>query len=222
MVGDALTRLEARIAGLGLVLRGGFHPEANDGVPTLADGSPAATLVMVGNVGPAFWERLRAAPEASGPNPIDRWTARVLAGFGDAVLFPFDGPPHHPFQRWARRADPLLAASPLGLLIHPEFGLWHALRGALLFRERLELPAVKPVPSPCETCVGRPCLTTCPVDAFSTRGYDVTTCRTYLATLSGQTCMIQGCQARLACPVGRAYAYRGGLAQHHMRAFARA
>ena len=33
--------------------------------------------------------------------------------------------------------------------------------------------------------------------------------------------MIQGCQARLACPVGRAYAYRGGLAQHHMRAFAR-
>jgi hypothetical protein len=221
MVDDTLTRLDARIAGLDLALRGGFHPEADDGVPTLADGSPPATLIMVGNVGPAIWERLRAAPEASGPNPIDRWTARVLAGLSDAVVFPFGGPPHHPFQRWARRADPLLAASPLGLLIHPEFGLWHALRGALLFRERLELPAEQPAPSPCETCAGRPCLTTCPVNAFSLRGYDVRTCRTYLGTLSGQPCMIQGCQARLACPVGRAYAYRGGLAQHHMRAFAR-
>ena len=31
--------------------------------------------------------------------------------------------------------------------------------------------------------------------------------------------MIQGCQARLACPVGREHAYRGSLAQHLMRAF---
>jgi ferredoxin len=216
-----LVSVTTRIENLGLAVRGGFHPLPEDDVPLLPDGADIGTLLMVGNAGPGFWTRVRTAPEAAGPDPIDRWTRRVLTGIADATLFPFGGPPHHPFQRWARRADPLLAASPLGLLIHPEFGLWHALRGALLFRERLELPAIKPVPSPCETCAGRPCLTTCPVDAFSTRGYDVTTCRTYLATLSGQPCIIQGCQARLACPVGRAYAYRGGLAQHHMRAFGR-
>ena len=52
-------------------------------------------------------------------------------------------------------------------------------------------------------------------------GYDVAACRAYLHTLSGQPCVIQGCQARVACPVGRTHAYRGAQAQHHMRAFAR-
>ena len=57
--------------------------------------------------------------------------------------------------------------------------------------------------------------------AFKGNGYDLVSCRSYLATLSGQPCMIQGCQARLACPIGREHAYHGGLAQHLMRAFAR-
>ena len=164
---------------------------------------------------------VQAAPEAGGGNPIDRWTARVLSDLADGVLFPFGGPPHHPFQLWARRADPALSVSPLGILIHPEFGLWHALRGALLYREQLELPEMAPAASPCDGCSAKPCLKTCPVGAFTRSGYDVVSCRSYLRTLSGQPCMIQGCQARLACPVGREYAYRDGLAQHLMRAFAR-
>ena len=123
----------------------------------------------------------------------------------------------------AGRAAPIpsLSPSPLGILIHPEFGLWHALRAALLFRDRRELPVFEARPSPCDTCAAKPCLHTCPVGAFTPTGYNVVTCRAYLHTLSGQPCMTQGCQARLACPVGRNNAYRGGLAQHLMRAFAR-
>ena len=176
---------------------------------------------MVGNVGPEFWSRVQAAPEGKGAHPLNRWSERVLTGLAEAVLFPFGGPPHHPFQRWALRANPTLAVSPLGILIDPEFGLWHALRGALLYRERLEIETVAARPSPCESCAARPCLKTCPVGAFKQGSYDVGSCRSYLATLSGQPCMIQGCQARLACPVGREHAYRDELAQHLMRAFAR-
>jgi len=176
---------------------------------------------MVGNVGQAFWAALQSAPEAKGRDPIDRWTVRTLDGLADAVLFPFGGPPYHPFQRWAQRGDPSLSPSPLGILIHPEFGLWHALRGALLFKDRLELPSIEPRPSPCDRCDGKPCLRTCPVGAFTDHGYDTLSCRAYLRTLSGQPCVIQGCQARLACPVGRDHTYRGGLAQHLMRVFAR-
>jgi hypothetical protein len=222
---DPLHHLEERLAALGLAPRGRFQPEPGDGVPPLPDGTAAGTLVMVGSVGGTFWPHLQAAQEAKGPDPIDRWTERVLgevaAGIGATALFPFGGPPHHPFQRWARRADPELATSPLGILIHPDHGLWHALRGALLLRQRLEPPAVEPRPSPCLSCATKPCLGACPVRAFTERGYDVRACRSYLATLSGQPCMIQGCQARLACPVGRGHAYRGAQAQHHMRAFAR-
>lgn len=190
-------------------------------MPPLADGGAAGTVVMVGSVGQPFWAALQSAPESKDPGPIDRWSARMLAGLADAVLFPFDGPPHHPFQRWAQRADPMLSPSPLGILIHPTFGLWHALRGALLFRGPLELPLIEPRPSPCDSCEAKPCLLACPVGAFSTGGYDTVSCRSYLRTLSGQPCMIQGCQARLACPVGRQHAYHGSLAQHLMRAFAR-
>jgi ferredoxin len=190
-------------------------------VTALPDGDAAGTLVMVGSVGQRFWTVLQPSPEARAPDPIDRWTARVLTGLADGVLFPFGGPPHHPFQRWARRADPSLWPSPLGVLIHPEFGLWHALRGALLFKARLELPPIESRPSPCHSCEAKPCLRACPVGAFTRGGYDAVTCRSYLGTLSGQPCMLQGCQARMACPVGRGHAYRGGLAQHLMRQFAR-
>ena len=34
-----------------------------------------------------------------------------------------------------------MSVSPLGILIHPDWGLWHSYRGALAFRERLDLPA---------------------------------------------------------------------------------
>jgi hypothetical protein len=224
---DVLDTVAARVAELGLSLFGGFHPEPADGVPALAGEAPAATALIVGNVGPSFWGHVQAAPEGRGPDPVDRWTARVLgelaADLGATALLPFGGPPHHPFQRWARRADPDLSVSPLGLLIHPDHGLWRALRGALLFGERLDLPTIAaPRLSPCASCAGRPCLGTCPVGAFSAGGYDVAACRTYLHTLSGQPCVVQGCRARTACPVGQAHAYTGAQAQHHMRAFARA
>jgi hypothetical protein len=222
-----LAAVESRVADAGLVLFGGFHPEPDDGVPSLPGGNAAATVLVVGNIGSSFWAHVQAAPERGGPDPVDRWTARVLGGLagelGATALYPFGSPPHHPFQRWARRADPDLSVSPLGLLIHPDRGLWHALRGALLFRERLVLPAIAaPRPSPCASCLGKPCLNTCPVGAFGTGGYDVAACRAYLHTLSGQPCVVQGCRARAACPVGRAHAYAGAQVQHHMRAFARA
>ncbi|MEK0081970.1 hypothetical protein [Benzoatithermus flavus] len=222
---DLLQELGQRLASVGLSRHGGFHPSPEDAVPALPDGTSPGTVVMVGNVGSAFWAHVQASPEGRGPDPIDRWTERVLgriaAELGAVALFPFAGPPWHPFQRWARRADPALSPSPLGILIHPDHGLWHALRGALLFRERLVLPSIEPRPSPCIACETKPCLRHCPVEAFTTAGYDVTSCRSYLATLSGQPCMIQGCRARAACPVGRSNAYTSDQIQHHMRRFAR-
>lgn len=130
------------------------------------------------------------------------------------------GPPWLPFQRWAMRAEPV-TASPLGILIHPDWGLWHSYRGALAFRERLDLPAVPARASPCASCAAKPCLTACPVSAFSTEGYDVAGCRAHIATPAGADCMSGGCLARISCPVGAAHRYTGAQAAFHMRAFSR-
>jgi hypothetical protein len=211
-------KLRATLEAQGLAVLGGFHPDADDLVP-----GNVGTLVMVGNVGSAFSRHFQASPEAAERDPLDCWTRRVVgdlaADLGADVLFPFDGPPFHPFQRWARRADPRFTPSPLGLLIHAEFGLWTALRAALLLQERLDLPAWTAAGSPCDTCEKRPCLSACPVGAFTRERYDVVACRAHLGTLSGQDCMMGGCLARRACPVGRSHTHARPHAAFHMRAF---
>ena len=208
----------------GLIVRGGFHPAAEDGVP-----ENPATLVLLGNAGPAMWQAFEAAGttgrHADSTSPLDDWVRDVVTeaanALGASPLFPFGGPPHLPFQRWAQRAD-AVAPSPLGVLIHPDYGLWHAYRGALAFAERLDLPPRDPRPRPCDTCADKPCLTACPVAAFSDDGYDVPVCVAHISSPAGADCMELGCRARRACPVGQEYVYEPAHAAFHMAAFRRA
>ncbi len=133
-------------------------------------------------------------------------------------LFPFTGPPYYPFQQWAQRAEGL-AASPLGILIHPHYGLWHSYRFALLGADFGAPAAGVPVASPCVTCAGRPCLDACPVDAFDGRGYAVEACAEYLENTPAAACYDGGCLARLACPVAPELRYLPVQGRFHLRAF---
>ncbi len=203
----------------GLLLRGGFRATPDDGLP-----EGEGTVLMVGNAGPDLWRVFPQAPEACDghPNGLDRWTRRVMTdlaqAFGARAVLPFDGPPYAPFQRWAQRAEPVYP-SPIGILIHPDYGLWHAYRGALVFEEPLELPPADERARPCDSCPDKPCLTTCPVGAFTGAGYDVAACASHIATPAGQDCVDGGCLARRACPVGTDYRYNPDQASWHMRAF---
>lgn len=120
----------------GLSARGAFHVEADDEVPRGPRGGAARTVILVGNTGSTFWSVFRRSPEFRDglAHPLDRWSERVITGLarelGGHAVFPFKGPPFYPFQQWARRAE-ALSPSPLGMLIHPEYGLWHAYRGRL-------------------------------------------------------------------------------------------
>jgi hypothetical protein len=208
----------------GLRLRGGFHPAPGDRVPTLGNGRTAASLVLLGNIGGSLWPSFAASPERSDglPHSLDRWTKRVVDEIAGAVgaepLYPFGGPPWHPFQRWAQRAEPVMP-SPIAVLIHPDDGLWHAYRAALLFAGRLELPAPEARARPCDSCARRPCLSACPVNAFTARGYDVAACASHVKSAAGTECRERGCLARRACPVGRSHAYSADQMAFHMAAF---
>ncbi|MBT4489821.1 MAG: hypothetical protein HOC72_19925, partial [Rhodospirillaceae bacterium] len=195
----------------------GFHPGDDPG----EDDPPAATVVLIGNAGPALW---RCFPGPNGNrDALDDWCRQVLPplahGLGADILFPFDGPPYQPFQRWARRAEGL-PSSPIGPLIHPEYGLWHAYRGALLFQHKMALPPPLNI-NPCGGCVEKPCLTTCPAAAFSADAYDVPACVDHLKQPEGDVCLSLGCRARRACPIGQAYLYEPAQANFHMAAFRR-
>ncbi|MBT6093944.1 MAG: 4Fe-4S dicluster domain-containing protein [Rhodospirillaceae bacterium] len=208
---------------VGLTPRGAFHPGAEDNVPDLSDGQPAGTLVLAGNAGPAVWTAFSAARDPD-TELLDDWSRDVIAPLaerlGAAALFPFQKP-HLPFQRWAQKAESC-HASPLGMFIHPDHGLWHGYRGALVFSSRLALAAADNRPSPCDSCTDKPCLTTCPVAAFTTAGYDVPTCARHLDSSAGVDCMAEGCRARRACPQGDVARYHPAQAAFHMRAFLKA
>lgn len=214
-----LSEIEQSLRKAGIAPRGAFHPAAGDGVPPLAGGGPVLTVVLAGNAGPQMWRTF----EASGVTTLDAWSERILSGLaenlGARAVFPFRRP-HLPFQRWARRAE-ACHPSPLGLLIHPDYGLWHGYRGALLLAAEIELPPPDRRPSPCASCTGRPCLGACAVGAFARGTYDVPSCTRHLAAEPEPDCMDVGCLARHACPVGREFRYAPAQARFHMQAFRR-
>lgn len=215
--------IAAAIEAEGFTPRGGFHPDPEDAVPDAADVTRCRTLVLIGNAGPGMWHAFQSAPESRfAGNPLDAFSRRVVealaARFDARALFPFTGPPYLPFLTWAAKAEPVWP-SPIGPLIHAEYGLWHAYRGALAFTQRIALPASPQAQRPCDTCAERPCLTSCPVGAFSADGYDVPACVAHIDTPGGRDCLGAGCLARRACPVGRDYLYAPAQAELHMSAF---
>jgi len=216
-----LASIVAAIEGHGLAARGAFPTGEADRAHGL-DG--LATIVLVGAAGSTGWDVFARSPEAGDGrgHPLDRWSRRVIDALalemGAKALYPFGGPPHWPFQRWALRAESV-HASPLGLLIHPDHGLWHSYRGALGFAEPIAMPQQELRASPCAICAGRPCLSACPVGAFSIDRFDAAACAGHLRRPEGGACLEEGCLARRACPVGVDRAHPPAQAGFHMRAF---
>ena len=176
-------------------------------------------VILIGNAGPDMFRRF----VREGRGSLDDWTRAVIeplaADLDARALFPFDVP-HQPFLSWARRGG-AGHVSPLGLNIHPTYGLWHAYRAALLFPVEFDLPRVSAGAHPCETCVAKPCLSACPVSAFDGKNYDVDACGVHV-NAGANECMDGGCLARRACPIGIQYQYAKPQAQFHMQAFAKA
>ena len=212
--------LEKLLAPHGLMPRGALSLDVSE-----ARALNAKSLVLIGHAGSSIWphftnwlQKQQNAPE----NPLDTWSGEVItpiaAALGARAVFPFQKP-FHPFQQWAMRSEGL-KPSPLGILIHPAYGLWHAYRGAIVFDDEILIQDALEQIHPCDLCVAKPCLSACPVNAFSGEGYDVGACRAHLATQAVGECMRGGCQARQACPVGREYVYEPAQMAYHMQAFA--
>ena len=213
----SLSEIHEGLAAERLVLLGALHPEPHDGAPP-----GTGTLLLLGPAEPGFWAHFTSSPEwrDGRPDPVDRWSRRVIGrlacAFGAKAVFPFTGPPFAPFTAWARASGQAFP-SPVGLLVHAQAGLMVSYRGALALKARLPLPP--PAASPCLSCATRPCLRACPVAALQADHYDVAVCRSYLGAEEGAACREGGCLVRRACPASVRYGRVEAQSAYHMRQF---
>ncbi len=205
----------------GIRLRGVVHFKNGEG-PALAGGGRALSVVLLGNVGGSIWPTFSEWRENyAGRDPLDAWSKAVIGPiaerYGATPFYPSD-PPYMPFQQWAMRAEGLIA-SPLGILIHPQYGLWHGYRGALAFGEMIESEPLKAIfrhAAPASTnpvfppvrlersrCQALPCSLAAPI-SLPPAGRRVHEGRLHCA--------------RDACPVGVAYRYPADQLRFHMAA----
>jgi hypothetical protein len=212
------------LAPAGIYPRGIVQFETGEG-PELGNGEQARTVILLGNIGGSIWQAFSSwreeALDRGGMDPLDTWSKVIISPIagelGAAAWFPSD-PPYMPFQTWAKQAEGL-HVSPLGILIHPDYGLWHGYRGALGFAEAIDAPDASLERSPCGDCVAKPCLSACPASAIHATGFEITACRAHLRSEVGQGgCMQTGCAARNACPVGVKYRYSVQQIAFHMAA----
>lgn len=218
--------IDRALARSGLQVRGGFNFTAGETAPEGPRGRPAKSVLLAGHGGGWFWrffrqwlDALNRAPD----NPLDKWSRHVLGAIarecGARAVYPSDIP-YLPFQQWAMRGEGL-KPSPLGILIHPEYGLWHAYRGALLFDHEFQFAKAENPIHLCERCAGKPCQNSCPAGAVSETGYVVEPCRSHVGSWKGAECRTGGCIARNACPFGSGYRYSPEQQAFHMAAFLR-
>ena len=112
-----------------------FCPGRNRAARTI--GLPAKSILLVGQAGGSPWPhflrwRARSRSELPTRSTLGRAQSSAPSPKSSAPALSPVRPALLPFQQWAMRAEGL-KPSPLGILMHPQYGLWHAYRGALLF-----------------------------------------------------------------------------------------
>jgi len=208
----------------GLILRGGFDFPDDEAAPLGPSGRPARAVLLVGQAGASVWPQFSRwwASNPGVADPLDTWSRLVIGRVAEAVggraASPSDRP-FLPFQQWAMRAEGL-KPSPLGILMHPRYGLWHAYRGALLFEVEIAFDQPHEVIHLCDACVDKPCLKSCPVGAYTEHGFAYQACLDHVRGANGEPCRTGGCLDRNACPYGTDYRYPQAAQAFHMASYA--
>lgn len=177
-------------------------------------------VLIVGNGGRTLWPIFKAAPEAAlESDPLDRYTERVLrdasSRFAPPLAFALyterRAERYLPLMRLAERAG-LGAPGRLGLLLHPTYGPWLAIRAALYLPFAVP-PAPTPRFAPCAGCPA-PCASSCRGGAVTESGFDARAC--LQSKLPDGPCR-ESCDARSACILGPEHAYGAEQSAHHAR-----
>lgn len=169
------------------------------------------SLLLTASAGPRFWRLAVTRYPEPESDPVDRHarqtteeiTQRQLGLKSCRRLYPGDIP--LPLQRlgnWVGWHHP----SPLGITIHPRYGLWTAFRSLYGLSEALPTTVFPETSNPCADCQEKYCVTGCPAGAVRDgQPFALKVCGAYRSR-PDSPCAVS-CPARLSCPVGESYRY---------------
>lgn len=194
---------------------------------------PAArSIIVIGNGGGDFWRayqrHLARNPSwKTRADPLDDFTREIVSkelvpeferrGLRCVPAYPFAAnAPVLRFLDLARLAG-LGAPSLLGVLVHPRYGPWMALRAALLIDSDTDADCADQGEAagfdPCPRCVSRACIAACPVGAVTSAGWDVYGCRDH--RLQEASDCAAACHARRSCVLAPEARYPDDEIRYH-------
>jgi epoxyqueuosine reductase len=160
-------------------------------------------LVLIGHGGRRMWETLQERGMETA-DPVDHYSVSLTRQFihnyldDMPVLWLYPGAEFViPLQQLGEAAG-WSYPSPLGSGISPVYGVWFAYRAAFLIDADLPLVNEDPAPSPCDSCLDKPCIQSCPVGAVQPEVFDIEGCVRH--RLGPDSPCADRCLARMACP----------------------
>lgn len=187
----------------------------------------ARSITLIGFGGNAFWETfndyLDSNPDFKEVNEdlIDNYSLLVFEelsgvlnenGVKHRAIFPFGAEGTALDFVKLGQVSGAGVSSLLGILLHPVYGPWISLRGALITGLNLDRYDSPLDFEPCPSC-HKPCISACPANTVSESGWDWESCMRF--RLAEDTCS-SSCASRRACPYGKALQYsEEQMAYHH-------
>ena len=175
-------------------------------------------LLLTGHGGRLLWQKLQEVGMETA-DPVDTFSTQLTTQFITDYL---SNPPHlmlYPFGdylvpltqlgEWAGWSHP----SPIGQGIHAQFGVWFAYRTAVLVNGDFPTTPRPQTTSPCQGCVDKPCISTCPAGAAREDAFHISPCVNF--RLGDNSLCADRCLARMACPVAPQHRYTLPQIQYH-------
>ena len=198
----------------GVVSASSYDQTANLALQTKVLAPGTRSIIVFASSGGKLWQAF-TDDLASDPHhltgeshPLDAYVERSLAAASrsvDGIAHRWFTPTmnaevHLDFRSLAVQAG-LGVESRLGLVIRPDVGPWLGLRAACFVAT--DIPPSVPIDDVCGDCIGY-CERACPGDAFTNGAWDVSKCASFHEV---DARCAQGCDARMACPVGVQHRY---------------
>jgi epoxyqueuosine reductase QueG len=173
-------------------------------------------ILVIAHGGRDMWAKVQPTLNSS-DHPIDRYSADIVTKFcetnssisGHKLIYPSQAPVG--LQSLGELAG-WHHSSPFRIGINNQWGSWFAYRAVVLTDSHFKTTLKIEDPSPCLSCLEKPCISSCPADALE-REFSLEKCLSYRK--KPDSLCKDRCLARMTCPIAKEHQYEQEQINYH-------